>query len=596
MLDRIGQQLGNYRLVSLLGRGAFAKVYVAEHVLLHNKVAIKLLDRRVSYDSSKQFLSEARFIANLTHPHIVRIFDFNFNNDTPYIVEEYAPNGTLRQKHPKGTKLPLDTVIKYTEQITEALQYAHDNKVIHRDVKPENMLLGSNQEILLSDFGIATVSKTSHFQSLLDVAGTVAYMAPEQLRGQPRRASDQYSLSIVIYEWLSGAYPFRGSFSEIASQHLFATPESLQQKVPGLPLHVEEVLFIALAKEPERRFSSIRAFSNALKQANQEYASIELSSSSSFADNAVSVTSDDQYMQLIEQKESQIHQPPPLPETTPPIKYSSDQVKYPSNWTDASVETSPPSGPFRPFQPLRRKRVALLGIALPLLLVASLLGTLLVSGILPIGHNTNCKGLSDHFQQKDLGGWTWEDPSGASTYDFDNPEHYLHIYSPGAVDEDLNPNNNTNAPRLLQPVDGDFSIETQIDFLQQPATFQGAAILIWQSQSKFIRLEISAWDNKYYGVNFVYYDLSDPKGNFHDLGSKLLATPPTVKLRLERRGAVFSAAWQQGTGAWNTIDKMYTMTAGPVEAGLVLMNSAILHLKQRPAEALFYYFHFSCLN
>lgn len=589
MDDNIGQQLGNYRLVSLVGQGAFAKVYVAEHVLLHNKVAIKLLDRHVDYESSEQFLSEARFIANLTHPHIVRIFDFNFYNDTPYIVEEYAPNGTLRQKHPKGTKLPLDTVIKYTEQITEALQYAHDNKVIHRDVKPENMLLGSNQEILLSDFGIATVSKTAPFQSLLDVAGTVAYMAPEQLRGQPRRASDQYSLSIVIYEWLSGAYPFHGSFSEIARQHLFATPESLQQKVPGLPRHVEEVLFIALAKEPERRFSSIRAFSNALKQANQGYVAIELSSSSSFANNAVSVTSDDQHMQFIEQKESQIHPPPPLPETTPPIK-------YPSNWTDASVETSPPSGPFRPPQPLRRKRVALLGIALPLLLVASLLGALLVSGILPIGHNTNCKGLSDHFQQKDLGGWTWEDPSGASTYDFDNPEHYLHIYSPGTADEDLNPNNNTNAPRLLQPVDGDFSIETQIHFLQQPATFQGAAILIWQSQSKFIRLEISAWDNKYYGVNFVYYDVSDPKGNFHDLGSKLLATPPSVKLRLERRGAVFSAAWQQGTGAWNTIDKMYTMTAGPVGAGLVLMNSAILHLNQRPAEALFYYFHFSCLN
>src|SRR5262249_12256581 len=148
--------------------------------------------------------------------HIVRVFDFNVENGTPYLVEDYAPNGTLRMRYPMGAKLPLDVVVDYTKQIADALQYAHEQKVIHRDVKPQNLLLGLQNQILLSDFGIATISESSRLSSNQDIAGTAAYMSPEQFKGQPRRASDQYSLAIVVYEWLSGSYPFRGTFSEIA--------------------------------------------------------------------------------------------------------------------------------------------------------------------------------------------------------------------------------------------------------------------------------------------------------------------------------------------------------------------------------------------
>src|SRR5947199_6308073 len=182
---------------------------------------------------------------------------------------DYANNGTLRQRHPKGTVLPLPTVVKYVKQVADALQYAHDEKLIHRDIKPENMLIGRRGAILLSDFGIALVAQSSRYQSTKEMAGTMAYMAPEQINGKPRPASDQYALGIVIYEWLSGERPFQGSFVEIATQHLMTPPAPLHGKVAGISPAVEEVVFTALAKDPQRRFDSVHAFAAAFEQACQ---------------------------------------------------------------------------------------------------------------------------------------------------------------------------------------------------------------------------------------------------------------------------------------------------------------------------------------
>jgi serine/threonine protein kinase len=115
---------------------------------------------------------------------------FGTEDKTPFLVMDYAPNGTLRQLHPKGTSLPLELIISYVKQIAAALQFAHNEKIIHRDVKPENMLVGARQEILLSDFGIALIAQSSRYQSMMDIAGTIAYMAPEQIQAHPRPASD----------------------------------------------------------------------------------------------------------------------------------------------------------------------------------------------------------------------------------------------------------------------------------------------------------------------------------------------------------------------------------------------------------------------
>jgi serine/threonine protein kinase len=269
MVDHTGQQLGNYRLVRLLGRGGFAEVYLGEHIRLNTQAAIKVRYEQFEKDDAEQFLKEAQTIANLVHPHIVRIFDFDVSDGMPFLVMDYAPNGTLRQRYPKNTRLPLETIISHIKQITDGLQYAHDEKFIHRDIKPDNMLLGRRDDILLSDFGLALVAQSTRQQSLQDLGGTAYYMAPEQLRGKPRQASDQYSLGIVVYEWLTGERPFNGSFSEVASQHIFEPPPPIHKKLPSVSPAVEEVVMTALAKDAHQRFGSVRSFANALEQASK---------------------------------------------------------------------------------------------------------------------------------------------------------------------------------------------------------------------------------------------------------------------------------------------------------------------------------------
>jgi len=268
--DRVGQQLGNYRLVRLLGRGGFAEVYLGEHLRLGTSAAVKILHTRLANKGEvESFQKEAHTIASLEHPHIVRVFDFDVINGTPFLVMSYASGGTLRQRHPKGSILPLSTIISYVKQAAEALQYAHDEKKIHRDVKPENMLVGRRGEVLLSDFGIAVEALSSRLLKTQEGSGTIYYMAPEQIEGKPRIASDQYSLAVVVYEWLTGVRPFKGTYWEIATQHLATPPPPLREMVPTIAPDVEHVVLTTLAKDPKQRFGSIQAFAIALEQASQ---------------------------------------------------------------------------------------------------------------------------------------------------------------------------------------------------------------------------------------------------------------------------------------------------------------------------------------
>ncbi len=268
MADRSGQTLGHYRLARLLGQGGFAEVYLGEHIYLGTQAAIKLLHTQLAGEGTEAFRREARTIARLVHPHIVRVFDFGIEGETPYLVMDYAPNGTIRTRHPKGVVLPLPTILSYVKQTASALQYAHDEHFIHRDVKPGNLLVGRGQEILLGDFGTALLAQTSRSQSMQDVAGTASYMAPEQFQGKPRPASDQYALAVMVYEWLTGDCPFHGSFVEIASQHLFTPPPPLQSRTPTISPAVEQIVLTGLAKDPHQRFGSVQAFATAFEQAS----------------------------------------------------------------------------------------------------------------------------------------------------------------------------------------------------------------------------------------------------------------------------------------------------------------------------------------
>jgi len=274
MIDRVGQQLGNYRLLRLLGHGGFADVYLGEHIYLKSQAALKVMRMSLTEEERAAFLKEAQTLMQLAHPHIVRVLDFDIKDDQPFLVMIYAPNGTLRERHPAGSRLPLDTIVAYVEQVTSALQYAHDQGFIHRDVKPENMLLGKDSEVLLSDFGLSVfASRTdpqySTHQMAQAVAGTSRYMAPEQLQGHPQATSDQYALGVVVYEWLCGTTPFRGTPIEIAMQHLSKPPSPLREQVPDLSPGIEEIVQRALAKEPEQRFASVKNFAMALRNPAQ---------------------------------------------------------------------------------------------------------------------------------------------------------------------------------------------------------------------------------------------------------------------------------------------------------------------------------------
>ena len=270
MADLIGQQLGNYHLTSLLGSGGFAEVYLGEHVRLGMQAAIKILHAHLAGEEAEAFQAEARVISELIHPHIIRVLDFDIEHGTPFLVLDYAPQGSLGQRHKRGTQVPLETVITYVNQVADALQYAHEQKHIHRDVKPANMLVGRQSEILLSDFGIASVSHSTSSMRTESPLGTLAYMAPEQIQGHARAASDQYSLAVTVYQWLTGALPFHGSSMEIIGQQLGATPAPLRSLVPTISPAVEQVVLTALAKDPHARFQSIRMFASELSQASQE--------------------------------------------------------------------------------------------------------------------------------------------------------------------------------------------------------------------------------------------------------------------------------------------------------------------------------------
>jgi serine/threonine protein kinase len=264
--------VGQYRLLRLLGRG-MSDVYLAEHIEKHTTVAIKILKARLTHeDEVQRFVIEAGMIA-LKHPNIVPVHDFGVSQKGfPFLVMEYIPHGTLRDQHPRGTQVALPLVVRYVKDVAAALGYAYqERRLIHRDVKPENMLLQADGTVLLSDFGVATIARTTgSLASGEEFIGTPLYMSPEQLHDRARCASDQYSLAVVVYEWLAGRCPFVGKLAEVVQQHETEPPPPLRALAPTLPEAVEHVIFKALEKNYRDRYSSVQEFADALEAAMNE--------------------------------------------------------------------------------------------------------------------------------------------------------------------------------------------------------------------------------------------------------------------------------------------------------------------------------------
>ncbi|HXH27244.1 MAG TPA: protein kinase [Candidatus Acidoferrum sp.] len=261
-----GHKIGNYRIIQLIGSGGVGDVYEAQHLGLLQRRALKVLKMPLNPKEVTAFEHEAQALAKLQHPNILTVHDFIVEQGTPIIITEFAPGGSLRDAFDRkpGAK-PLSDALVWVEQIAAALQYAHKKKIVHRDVKPDNVLIDALGTHRLADFGLAVVNHATASRTSVQIAaGTPLYAPPEQSRHKAVAASDQYALACMVWEWLCGDPPFTGDPMALLYFHLHEAPDPSQ--LAGVSDATKQVLLQALAKDPSQRFPNIEAFAKALAQ------------------------------------------------------------------------------------------------------------------------------------------------------------------------------------------------------------------------------------------------------------------------------------------------------------------------------------------
>ncbi|MDQ3859567.1 MAG: Stk1 family PASTA domain-containing Ser/Thr kinase [Actinomycetota bacterium] len=255
---------GRYRILRRLGSGGMANVYLAEDEELGRRVAIKILNDRYATDElfNERFRREAKSAAALSHPNIVSIYDRGEADGRPYIAMEVIEGRSLKELILTSGALPIPKAVEYAKQILNALRFAHRNGIIHRDIKPHNILLGPEERLKVTDFGIAR-SGASQMTEAGSIMGTAQYLSPEQARGAPvTAASDLYSVGVVLYEMLTGKTPFTGeSPIEIAMKHLNEAPPPPSDLRPEIPPELDQIVLRALAKDPGERYQAAEELS-----------------------------------------------------------------------------------------------------------------------------------------------------------------------------------------------------------------------------------------------------------------------------------------------------------------------------------------------
>ena len=271
MLSR-GQKVNErYEIIKTIGEGGMANVYLANDTILDRKVAIKVLRGDLSNDEKfiRRFKREALSVSNLSHPNIVEVYDVGEEEGNYYIVMEYIDGKTLKQLLQKRGALTLTEVIDIMSQLTDGLSHAHEAYIIHRDIKPQNIMIEDNGLVKITDFGIAMALNSTQLTQTNSVMGSVHYLPPEQANGKGSTVkSDIYSLGILMYELLTGSVPYKGDNAvEIALKHMKEKLPSIRKQNPTIPQSVENIVLKATAKNPKNRYDTVKEMYNDLQTA-----------------------------------------------------------------------------------------------------------------------------------------------------------------------------------------------------------------------------------------------------------------------------------------------------------------------------------------
>ncbi|MCL5736850.1 MAG: Stk1 family PASTA domain-containing Ser/Thr kinase [Actinobacteria bacterium] len=279
-----------YEVIKKLGSGGMADVYLAEDRLLGRQVALKVLSSRYAHDEQfvERFRREASSAASLNHPNIVQIYDRGEAEETYYIAMEYLEGRSLKEIILKYAPLNPDLVLSVSVQILEALRFAHRRDIIHRDIKPQNIIVDNDGRVKVTDFGIARAGSASTMTEAGSILGTAHYLSPEQAQGRPvEAASDLYSLGVVMYEMVTGRLPYDGDNPvTIAMQHVQDSPTPPRSIVPDVPENLEAVILRSLGKRPTDRYLTAQAFLDDLRKVQRGE---DVSVPAAFAEDATRV-------------------------------------------------------------------------------------------------------------------------------------------------------------------------------------------------------------------------------------------------------------------------------------------------------------------
>lgn len=265
------EHIGRYQVEKKLGEGGMGSVHLAYDPMLDRHVAIKVMSPALASDQTfvQRFLLEARAVARMEHPHIVAVYDANVTDGLYYLVMEYVSGGSLEDLIRQKGRLSLSQVADIIEQVASGLDYAHSHQMVHRDIKPNNILFDTDGKAHVTDFGLVKTEEVALTQ-VGQIFGTPAYMAPEQIEGQPVGPyTDVYALAVVAYKMLAERLPFEGSMATIFDGHVRRSPPPLSQLNANIPPSVQAAVFQALGKEHNRRFKSAGAFAKAFRNAVQ---------------------------------------------------------------------------------------------------------------------------------------------------------------------------------------------------------------------------------------------------------------------------------------------------------------------------------------